>query len=78
MEKTNVTVRLQTDTIAILDELAKSDDRDRSYLIKEAIDEYLSLRQWRIKEIRKAVAEADAGEFASDQEMEAFFAKWTR
>ncbi len=62
----------------MLDELAKSNDRDRSYLIKEAIDEYLAHRQWQIDEIKKAIDEADAGDFVSDQEMEALFAKWTK
>jgi predicted transcriptional regulator len=78
MDKSNVTIRLPADKIALLDELAKSDDRDRSYLIKVAIDDYLAHRQWRIEEIRKAIAEADAGDFASDQEVEELFAKWTR
>jgi RHH-type rel operon transcriptional repressor/antitoxin RelB len=78
MEKSNVTVRLEADKIAMLDELAKSDDRDRSYLIKQAIDGYLHMRQWQIEEIRKAIAEADAGDFVPEEEMEALFAKWTQ
>jgi predicted transcriptional regulator len=78
MEKSNVTVRLEVDKIALLDELAKSDDRDRSYLIKQAIDGYLHMRQWQIEEIRKAIAEADAGDFASDQEVDQMFAELTR
>jgi predicted transcriptional regulator len=78
MEKSNVTVRLEADKIAILDQLAKSDDRDRSYMIKVAIDEYLAHRQWRIEEIKKAITEADAGDFASEQEVEELFAKWAK
>ena len=78
MEKSNVTVRLEADKIALLDHLAKVDDRDRSYLIKVAIDEYLACQQWRMEEITKAVAEADAGDFASEHDMEKRFAKWTQ
>jgi predicted transcriptional regulator len=78
MEKSNVTVRLDNQTIAQLDHFAASVDRDRSYLIKEAIDNYLDLKQWQADEIRKAIAEADAGEFASQEEVEQFFAKWTQ
>jgi len=78
MEKSDVTVRLEADKIAMLAQLAKADDRDRSYLIKVAIDQYLAHHQWRIEEIKKAVAEADAGDFASDEEMERLFAKWTQ
>jgi predicted transcriptional regulator len=78
MEKSNVTVRLEQDKIALLDQLAKVDDRDRTYVIKLAIDRYLAYHQWQIEEIKKAIAEADAGDFASDQEVEELFAKWTR
>jgi predicted transcriptional regulator len=78
MEKSNVTVRLEADTIALLDELARADDRDRSYLIKQAIDGYLRMRQWQIEEIRKAIAEADAGDFASDEEVDQMFAELSR
>jgi predicted transcriptional regulator len=76
MEKHNVTVRLEADKIAMLDQLAQSEDRDRSYLIKVAIDQYLAYHQWRIEEIKKAVAEADAGDFASDEEVAAMFARF--
>jgi predicted transcriptional regulator len=78
MGKSNVTVRLEADKIALLDQLAKSEDRDRSYLIKVAIDQYLAYHQWRIDEIKKAIVEADAGEFATDEEVERLFAKWTQ
>jgi len=78
MDKSNVTVRLEADKIAMLDDLAKADDRDRSYLIKVAIDQYLAHHQWRIEEIKKAIAEADAGDFTSEEEMERLFAKWTQ
>jgi predicted transcriptional regulator len=78
MEKSNVTVRLEADKIAMLDQLAKSDDRDRSYMIKVAIDQYLAYHQWRIEEIKKAIAEADAGDFASEEEVDQMFAELTR
>jgi predicted transcriptional regulator len=78
MEKSNITVRLSADKIALLDQLAKVDDRDRTYVIKLAIDRYLAHHQWQVDEIKKAIAEADAGDFASDQEVEELFAKWTR
>jgi RHH-type transcriptional regulator, rel operon repressor / antitoxin RelB len=76
MDKSNVTIRLSADKIALLDELAKLEDRDRSYLIKLAIDDYLEFQRWRIEEIKKAIAEADAGGFASDEEVAAAFGKF--
>jgi predicted transcriptional regulator len=73
MEKQNVTVRLETDTIAFLDQIAESQDRDRAWLMKRAIDDYVAHERWRIEDIRKAIAEADAGDFASDKEVAAIF-----
>ena len=78
MEKMNVTIRLEKDAVEFLDELGKSLDRDRSYLIKEAVASYISLHKWQIEEIKKAIAEADAGLFASEEEVEELFRKWTR
>jgi RHH-type rel operon transcriptional repressor/antitoxin RelB len=73
-----VTTRLPMAKVAELDELAQSQDRDRSYLINEAVEEYLAQRRWMIAEIKKAVAEADAGDFVPDDEMEKVIAKWTK
>jgi predicted transcriptional regulator len=78
MEKVNVTVRLGKDAVEFLDALGKSLDRDRSHLIKEAVESYISLHKWRIEEITKAIAEADAGQFASEKEVEELFRKWRR
>ena len=71
-EKVNITVRLDPDTVAFLDKLAEVEDRDRSYLIKRAVANFVQLHRWQIEEIEKAVKEADAGLFLSDEETEAF------
>lgn len=76
-EKVNVTVRLDPDTVAFLDKLAEVEDRDRSYMIKQAVANFVRLHRWQIEEIEKAVKEADAGLFASEEEVEKCFGKWT-
>jgi len=77
MEKINVTVRMDAGKVKFLDKLADTDDRDRSYLINEAVESYIAMRQWQIEEIKKGLAEADAGLFATDKEVERYFKKWT-
>jgi predicted transcriptional regulator len=69
----SVTFRLDDDKLQFLDQLAKSMDRDRSYLINQAVEGYLEVRRWHIEQIEKAVADADAGKFAAPEEVEAFF-----
>lgn len=78
MEKVNVTLRLGKEVVAMLDQLAQSDERDRTYLIKKAIDSYLQMRQWQIEETKKALAEAEAGEFASEEDVTRMFDELTR
>ena len=71
-EKVSVTVRLDQDTVAFLDQLAGVEDRDRSYMIKQAVANFVRLHRWQIEEIEKAVNEADAGLFLSDEETVTF------
>ena len=77
MEKVSVTVRLDEDTVAFLDKLGEVEDRDRSYLVRKAVANFVELHRWQIEEIEKAVKEADEGLFASDEEVEQMFGKWT-
>jgi predicted transcriptional regulator len=37
-----------------------------------------NLDQWQIEEIKKALDEADRGEFASDEEVKQVLKRWTR
>lgn len=78
MEKINVTCRLAADDVAFLDRLAGSLDRDRSYLIKQAVADYIALHRWQIEEVERAIQEADAGDFATDKEVKAAFAELRR
>jgi len=71
-----VTVRLDPAKRAELDALARSVTRDRSFLINEAIDAYLAVHRWQVAEIADGLQQANAGEFASDAEIEAAYAKF--
>ncbi len=76
MAKETIAFRLDEDKRVALDAIAQSLDRDRSYVINEAIENYLEVHQWQIEEIKKAIAEADAGKFASEEKVNNFFDKW--
>jgi RHH-type rel operon transcriptional repressor/antitoxin RelB len=41
-------------------------------------EEDLSVNDWQIAEIEKALLEADRGEFATDEEVAVVFSKWSR
>jgi RHH-type rel operon transcriptional repressor/antitoxin RelB len=75
MNRETISFRLETDKKEKLDTIAASLDRDRSYLLNEAIDAYLEVHQWQIQHIREGIRQADAGKFASKAEVAAAFAR---
>ncbi|HEY9752586.1 MAG TPA: CopG family transcriptional regulator [Coleofasciculaceae cyanobacterium] len=77
MSQENVTFRLDREKRTALDTIAAGIDRDRSYVINEAISLYLKMHQWQVEEIQKGIAEADAGDFAQEEEVQAVFDRLT-
>ena len=79
MPETNIlTLRLDSKLKKKLDKLAKATERSRSYLAAEAIREFVALNEWQIKQIKKAVEQADAGKFASPQQVQQSRNRWKR
>jgi predicted transcriptional regulator len=64
--------------LARIDELSISTRRRRNALIKEALANYLDLQMWQVAEIRKGIAEADRGDFASDSEVRRILNRYTK
>ena len=56
-----------------IDLLANLQDRDRSYIINEALDTYLDLMDWQQEHIEEGLRQADAGDFADESEVAAAF-----
>jgi len=76
MGNANVTARLDSETKEKLDLLAKSTARSKSFLISEAVRAYVKEQAWQINAIKEGVAQADAGNFASNDEIRSTFEKW--
>jgi RHH-type transcriptional regulator, rel operon repressor / antitoxin RelB len=73
-----MTIRVDRKTKTRLEKLAKAMERTKSYVAAEAIRSYVELNEWQIAEIKAALKEADAGEFASEKEVQAVMKKWRR
>jgi predicted transcriptional regulator len=78
MDRSTVTFRIDSEVKEALDAVAESMDRDRSYVLNEAVAAYLETHRWQIEHIKEGVRQADAGEFATDAEVAAAFARWRR
>jgi predicted transcriptional regulator len=71
-----MTLRLEDDVKARLDRLADATQRSKSFLAAEAVREFVENNEWQIREIKAAIKEAKAGDFASDDEVSALAKKW--
>lgn len=73
-----ISFRIPAEAVETLDALAESLDRDRSYLLNEAVEHYLQLNEYHVKLIEKGVRAADAGEFVPEAEMKKVIARMRR
>jgi len=61
--------------VKALDMSARSLDRDRSYLLNAAVDQYLSLHAHHVEEIEKGLQEARSGKLIPSSHIKA---GWTK
>lgn len=73
-----MSLRLPDDIEGSLAQLAKATGRSKSFLAVDALREYLAREAWQIAEIQQALAEADAGYFATTDEVAAVRNKWAK
>ena len=71
-----MSMRLPDELSEQLDALAAATGRSKSFLAGQAIRDFIERESWQIAEITQAMQEADAGDFASDDELNAVSAKW--
>ncbi len=72
----NLGMRVPTELKEQLHVLAQVTGRSLSFLALEALREYVERESWQVAAIREGIEEADAGEFATDEEVEAELGRW--
>lgn len=78
MRRQTITFRLDADKKKALDTIAAGLDRDRSYVINEAVRSYVEIYQWQVGHIREGLRQADAGVFASDSKVAEILCKMAK
>ncbi len=78
MEKQTVSFRIDSTKLDALDSLAGILDRDRTYLLNEAVRNYLDVQQWQMEQINKGIQAADAGNVFTQAEVRKMAAQWRR
>lgn len=65
----NTSVRFDAETLDRLDQLAKSLDRSRSWVINRAVRQYLEYEQWFARRVAEAMDQAGEGKLVAHDEM---------
>jgi len=64
-----VTFRMDGEKVDKLDSYAARDERDRSYLVNEAITRYLEARDFQVARIEEGIRQADAGQLLEHKDV---------
>ena len=70
-----MTVRIDPRTRKALDGIAASLDRDRTYVVNQALESYIDVHQWHLAHIRQGLHEANAGNFVPPAEVNRVIAR---
>ncbi|WFU01926.1 CopG family ribbon-helix-helix protein [Rhizobium sp. CB3171] len=72
------TVRVSDETADKLNQIAEKLDRSRAYMAAEAIEAFVEKQEWQLAEIEAGLAEANRGEFASDDDVAKVVGKYVK
>ncbi len=64
-----VTFRMDSEKVERLDAYAAQDERDRSYLVNEAISRYLEARDFQVARINQGIRQADRGQLLEHEDV---------
>jgi predicted transcriptional regulator len=78
MARETITIRTSPQIRNALDGIAASLDRDRSYVVNQALEGYIDGHQRQADHIRRGLREANAGKFATPAEVSRTIARLPR
>jgi len=71
-----VSVRLDADLNDRLVAVAAALDRPKSWVIEQAVADFVSLQEWQLAAIEEGIRDADAGRVAAHEEVVAWVRSW--
>jgi predicted transcriptional regulator len=77
MAYTITSVRLSDTLRQKIDSLARATGRSKSFLIQEAVEQYVANEAWQVAQIEEGLRADDADEHVAAAEMESFWARVT-
>jgi len=73
---TPMSMRVPQDLASQIESIATDTGQTKTNVVIQAMKEYVSKEHWQIQEIKNALEEADRKDFATQSEMDAFWARW--
>ena len=74
--KAKISFRIASKKVRDLDALAETMNRDRTYLLNEAVEVYLDVQQWQIEQIKASIRQADEGKLIEHKQVRKMASKW--
>lgn len=78
MDKQTISFRLDAKKVDALDDLAQALDRDRSYLLNEAVTSYLDVQRWQMEQIKEGIGQANSRKLVEHSKVKRLAARWRR
>ena len=76
MATVNISFRADKKSAAKLDSLAKATGRSRTEVIEQALESHFFLQKLVLAKIDAGIKDAEEGNFATEEEVQAEFARW--
>ena len=74
--QTPISLHVPQDVVSGLESLSETTGQSLNVLAVRALQDFVERESWQLGEIKKALEEADAGDFANEAELAALDAKW--
>jgi len=78
MSLKTLTFRVPEEKVAALDSAAALQQRDRSFILNEAVNQYLSLQEYHLALIDEGIRADDAGDVIPHSEVVKMVASWSK
>jgi len=78
MSLKTLTFRVPLKKVAALDAAAKLEQRDRSFILNQAVDQFLSLQEYHLALIDEGIRAADAGDVIPHSEVVKMVESWSK
>lgn len=75
-EASSETIRLTAELDKQVAKVAAAMDRPKSWVIEQAVKEFVAVQEWHLAEIEEGIRDADAGRVVSHDDVAAWVRSW--